>query len=196
MLILNDNQFFEGIVGGLGFIVSMFYIKRQLKDQNVLITSIVCWSILWIIRKISMNFYVKMKDHYKKSFPGFEINVSDKNVPLFIISSVVLTALFFYVTVIHKAPLKIVDKLLARPDRIKSVFPLVVMLAILGFIVYTNPFANLKFNLFNLFKKKKEEFGGSRYVLSEQRCKCADCTCGVNCTCGEECECLKGSKFE
>ena len=51
MLILNDNQFFEGIVGGLGWCISMFYIKRQLKDQNVLITGIVVWCLLWIIRK-------------------------------------------------------------------------------------------------------------------------------------------------
>ena len=158
MIILNDNQFLEGIVGGLGWIISAFYIKRQLKDQNALIVGLVSWAILWYIRKVSMNFYVKMKDHYKKTFPGFEINVSDKYIPLFIISTIVLTALLIYVSIIHKAPLKIVEKFLARPDRIKSVFPLVVFLGILGFFVYVNPLANLK-----LLKLKKKEEQGSQF---------------------------------
>lgn len=57
-LFLNDLEFFEGLLGGLGWIISMFYLKMSYKNHsNTLVLGLVSWCILWFTRKIGMRIY-------------------------------------------------------------------------------------------------------------------------------------------
>ena len=67
MLLINDNEFVEGLLGGLGWMVATFYIRNAFykKDGqftgNPIFIGIVTWAILWYVRKVGMNLYKQYK---------------------------------------------------------------------------------------------------------------------------------------
>jgi hypothetical protein len=68
MIILDDEQFLEGVAGGIGWIIAVFYIRKNYlnkKNANIAVVGAITWSILWIIRKITMNMYKNYKKIYK-----------------------------------------------------------------------------------------------------------------------------------
>ena len=68
MIIITDNEFFEGLLGGFAWIIAVFYIrnamylfKKEKKTSNIALIGAISWAILWIIRKIGMNLYKNYK---------------------------------------------------------------------------------------------------------------------------------------
>ena len=137
MLILNDNQFFEGLLGGIGWLVSMFYIKNYLRQglqgTNPAIVGIVTWALLWYIRKIGMNLYIKYKQGSKT--PNKELNVDIETNLSNILYLTLLGFAIFYFLIIKKSS----SLTTARVDQLPSqlTFPLVIILSILGFFIYS-----------------------------------------------------------
>ena len=67
MLLMNDDEFFEGIIGGIGWLVAVFYVRNAYyrKDGkfigNPFFIGIIGWAIAWYIRKAGMNLYKQHK---------------------------------------------------------------------------------------------------------------------------------------
>ena len=86
MLLLTDAEFFEGIIGGIGWIIAIYYFRRIQKKTNLALVGIVSWAILWYFRKIAMNLYnnakktINMRD-YALNYLG---NASSINHHVFI----------------------------------------------------------------------------------------------------------------
>ena len=135
MILLTDNEFFEGVLGGIGWIIAMYYVKHSLQKKgkaNFALVGLVSWSILWYIRKIGMRLYkdgkkiIKFKDrdlnsdHLGKStlYQHFFINV------FFLI--------LIYFLIIRKAPMKTYKLMkLSGAD-----VPLLAFLALTGILVF------------------------------------------------------------
>jgi hypothetical protein len=65
MLLINDEHIVEGIIGGLGWLLTMYQIKQiLLKNASVFTSSILTWTYFWYIRKIGMNLYKHVKKRY------------------------------------------------------------------------------------------------------------------------------------
>lgn len=87
MLLINDEELLEGLIGGIGWILAVFYIRNGLykykfKDTNYALAGGVSFAIMWYIRKIGMNLYRQYKEitseNKKKpvNLPIKKINVS------------------------------------------------------------------------------------------------------------------------
>ena len=77
MKLLTDNEFFEGILGGFGWIIAIYYIKHSLKQggqANFALVGLVSWAILWYIRKVGMNLYKDGKKMIKFKDREFDID--------------------------------------------------------------------------------------------------------------------------
>ena len=67
MLLINDDEFFEGFLGGLGWLVAVFYVRNAYYRRdgkfigNPFFIGIIGWAIAWYIRKIGMNLYKQYK---------------------------------------------------------------------------------------------------------------------------------------
>ena len=67
MLLLNDNEFLEGISGALGFILFRQYLTRYL-SLDPMIELFIAWALVWYFRKVVNNIYIqKFKNKGKKS---------------------------------------------------------------------------------------------------------------------------------
>jgi len=145
MLILNDEQFVEGFIGGFAWIISVWYIRRQLKDQNILIVGLCTWAILWYIRKILMNFYKQYKSVNKKNFKGFNINIQNKNILPFILITILVCCIIMYFFLIKGSPinkhLRMVD--IEQLDNLKTPNGLVIFMLIMTFLVYIKPLVKI-----------------------------------------------------
>lgn len=101
MLIINDEEFVEGIIGALGWIIAIFYIrnglfKNTLIKSNMAIIGGFSWTIMWFIRKIGANLYKHIKKHYKIKDKNFKLPFNEiKHIILFIL--VICIALYFSV---------------------------------------------------------------------------------------------------
>tara|TARA_B110000467_G_C18069829_1_gene340727 strand:+ start:42 stop:464 length:423 start_codon:yes stop_codon:yes gene_type:complete len=67
MLLINDEELLEGLIGGIGWILAVFYIRNGLykykfKDSNYALAGGVSFAIMWYIRKIGMNLYRQYKE--------------------------------------------------------------------------------------------------------------------------------------
>lgn len=77
MLIINDDQFIEGIFGGLGRVLGYYFIRESYykKDGkyigNPLFVLSITWALVWYIRKVGMNLYKQHKLLYKQKNKNF-----------------------------------------------------------------------------------------------------------------------------
>ena len=64
--LMTDKEYVEGIIGGLGWIVAMYFLKKYLNNSggNMLIGGLLSWCILWYIRKIGVRWYMLYKRSY------------------------------------------------------------------------------------------------------------------------------------
>lgn len=134
MLVLNDEQFMEGIAGGIGWIIAVFYIRKQYlskkgkQQSNIALVGAVTWSILWVIRKILMNVY----KHYKKIR-----NIKDKTIELpfsnsvHIFSFILINLLVLYIFVFKNSPENNIIQRLSLRD-----LPLILFVLTLGLSLY------------------------------------------------------------
>jgi hypothetical protein len=71
--IMTDKEYIEGIIGGIGWIVAVYFLKNYLGDDNgnIVVGGLLSWCILWYIRKIGVRWYMVYKKNYtdKDDFP-------------------------------------------------------------------------------------------------------------------------------
>ena len=82
MLIITDDELLEGLIGGIGWLLAVFYLrngfyKYKLNGTNLALIGIVAWCFWWYIRKIGLNLYREYKktknESTKKRGPGIVI---------------------------------------------------------------------------------------------------------------------------
>lgn len=135
MILLTDNEFFEGILGGFAWIIAMYYVKHSLKEKgqaNFALVGLVSWSILWYFRKIGMRLYkdgkkiIKFKD---KDFDSDRLGESTLYHHFFI--NMFFIVLIYFI-IIRKAPVKTYNIMkLSGADA-----PLFAFLALTGILVF------------------------------------------------------------
>jgi len=66
MAIITEAQLLEGIIGGTGWILFVYYFKNYL-DWSPQTEGFVAWVLVWYLRKIGMNLYSSFKNKNKSS---------------------------------------------------------------------------------------------------------------------------------
>lgn len=69
ILLIDDTQIIEGIIGGLGTAFSSLLFKRYLK-VSMFLAIVLAWMLTWFLRKIIVNVYTDYKRH--KKHDGFQ----------------------------------------------------------------------------------------------------------------------------
>ena len=135
MILLTDNEFFEGVLGGIGWIIAMYYVKHSLQKKgkaNFALVGLVSWSILWYIRKIGMRLYKDGKKIIKFKDRDFNSDHLGKSTLYqhFFINIFFLVLIYFLI--IRKAPMKTYKLMkLSGAD-----VPLLAFLALTGILVF------------------------------------------------------------
>lgn len=107
MLIINDEELLEGLVGGFGWILAFFYLrngyyKHYLNGTNLALVGLVSWCFLWYIRKISINLYREYKKIKNQSLKNLEIEgIDDKHKTFLILLIATIFLIVFYLLVIQ-----------------------------------------------------------------------------------------------
>lgn len=95
-ILLSDVEFFEGILGGLGWVLSHYYFKKS-QQGNPLIIGIVTWMILWFTRKIGMRIYREWRENRLDEDDGIKIynftNLSDNRFKVLVFVLLYLLAI-------------------------------------------------------------------------------------------------------
>lgn len=100
MLIITDVELFEGIIGGIGWLLAIYYLKNgfykhRLNGKNVALLGIVSWCFIWYFRKIGMNFYLEYKKNKNESIKKIEIaDTGNKQHFIFVFISI-FTIIFY-----------------------------------------------------------------------------------------------------
>ena len=124
MLLLNDEQFAEGIIGGLASIFVLYFYRKQEKHKgNLFVVILVSWAIFWYIRKIGMNLYKQEKKDFDSTFSMSRIKrlLTTLSIPLLV---------YFFLIRGRKLPFKKLTRFSARDLGLLS------FMVILGFLVY------------------------------------------------------------
>ena len=83
MLLLTDEQFVEGIYGGIAsLIIRELFVKQYKKKNNLFIIVTLSWTVFWFTRKIGNNIYKQMKETYNIKNKNFELNFKNKKLDL------------------------------------------------------------------------------------------------------------------
>jgi hypothetical protein len=69
ILLIDDTQIIEGIIGGFGTAFSSLLFKRYLK-VSMFLAIVLAWMLTWFLRKIIVNVYSEYKKH--KKHDGFQ----------------------------------------------------------------------------------------------------------------------------
>lgn len=107
VLLLNDEEVIEGMIGGLASVLGVIYYKNAYKDdENIIVLSIIGWMIIWFIRKVLMRLYREFKKynqaHFEKKKYGLQVK-NIFNIPNLIYHSLLILVLFVisYFGLIH-----------------------------------------------------------------------------------------------
>ena len=135
MIILNDTEFAEALIGGFGWIIAVFFITNGLYKKydtvNIALIGGLSWGILWSIRKIGMNIYRYIKNNRNIKKKEFRLPIQNPPVKYVIIA--VLTFLLLSMIVLsNMAPGS--AKILKRFDG--KEIPIIIYFIILGYLVY------------------------------------------------------------
>jgi hypothetical protein len=94
VLFIGDEEFFEGLLGGFGWILSSLFFKKSQKG-NPIIIGVSAWMILWFTRKIGMRIYIQWRKHKLDKNDGVNIvnftNLSDNKFKLLAFISLYLS---------------------------------------------------------------------------------------------------------
>jgi len=105
MLIITDVELLEGIIGGIGWLLAIYYLrngfyKHRLNGKNVALLGIVSWCFIWYFRKIGMNFYLQYKKNKNESIKKIEFaDVGNKQHFMFFFISIF--AIIFYLLIVQ-----------------------------------------------------------------------------------------------
>jgi len=108
MLLMNDEEFWEGIVGGLGWIFAIFFIRNGLykykfKKSNFAMVGAVTFAFWWFIRKVGMNLYRQWKKLENIEKRELKIPIRDeKTIHIFLF--LFLFYLIYYVLIVRITP--------------------------------------------------------------------------------------------
>tara|TARA_B100001059_G_C17734883_1_gene528287 strand:+ start:480 stop:917 length:438 start_codon:yes stop_codon:yes gene_type:complete len=135
MIILNDTEFAEALIGGFGWIIAVFFITNGLYKKydtvNIALIGGLSWGILWSIRKIGMNIYRYIKNN--RNIKNKEFRLPIQNPPVKYVIIAVLTFLLLSMIVLsNMAPGS--AKILKRFDG--KEIPIIIYFIILGYLVY------------------------------------------------------------
>ena len=128
MLLLNDDQFMEGIIGGFGWIVAVYFIRQSMnkrKKINIANLGLVTWAIWWYIRKIGMNIYNYRKKMLNIDKKEFTIDTNDN--PLFHILFDIVILCIFMVIANFLFPSKTKNSLSIHIIDIKLIIPILIL---------------------------------------------------------------------
>ena len=65
---INDEQLLEGVIGGIGWIIFSYYLRKK-TNIHVIYKGFLGWMLLWYFRKICINKYKEYKiKNNKKDF--------------------------------------------------------------------------------------------------------------------------------
>ena len=65
---ISDVQYFEGVISTFGKIISFVFFLRVLSIRNIRIIVGLSFLSTWVFRKLLINYYVILKNHFEKSF--------------------------------------------------------------------------------------------------------------------------------
>lgn len=99
---ITDVQYFEGFVGAFGTIVSFIYFHRVLKLKNLSVIVGLSFLMTWILRKVLMNVYVKLKNDNGNKYNVKILNNDIKGVNLYIIFIILATSVLVYNVALKK----------------------------------------------------------------------------------------------
>jgi len=123
MLLLSDNEFAEGIIGGLASIfVLYFYRKQERHKGNLFIIILVSWAIFWYIRKIGMNLYKQEKKDFNSTF-------SKDRIKRLLITLSIPVLVYFFLIRGRRLPFKKLTRFSVRD------LGLLAFMGIMGFLV-------------------------------------------------------------
>ena len=135
MLLLTDDEFFEGLLGGFAWIIAMYYVKHSLKEggeANFALVGLVSWALLWYIRKVGMNLYRDGKKTIKFKDKDFDLDHLGKSTMTHHLFINVFFLILIYFIIIRNAPIKTSNIMkLSRAD-----VPLFGFLIVTGLLVF------------------------------------------------------------
>jgi len=99
---ITDVQYFEGFVGAFGTIVSFIYFHRVLKLKNLSVIVGLSFLMTWILRKVLMNVYVKLKNDNGNKYNVKILKNDMKGVNLYIIFIILATSVLVYNVALKK----------------------------------------------------------------------------------------------
>ncbi len=108
MLLMNDEEFWEGIIAGLGWVFAIFFIrngmyKYKFKNSNYALAGAITFSFWWFFRKIGMNLYRQWKK--LENIEKRELKLpfrEDKTIHIFLFLA--LFYLIYYVLIVRINP--------------------------------------------------------------------------------------------
>lgn len=75
ILLINDEQLIEGIIGAFGTAMNALIFKYIFK-LNMFLSILLAWLSTWFLRKIIINFYRTMKKNKNKKGYGLFVKVN------------------------------------------------------------------------------------------------------------------------
>ena len=113
MLILTDEQFAEGIFGGIStFIIRELFVKQYKKKKNLFIIVAISWSIFWFSRKIGVNIYKQIKHAYNIKEKKIELRLKNRSLKLniqnflLVIFTIAILKYIFIIRIVRMPKLK------------------------------------------------------------------------------------------
>lgn len=99
---ITDVQYFEGFIGAFGTILSFIYFRRVLKLKNISVVVGLSFLMTWILRKLLMNLYVKLRNDSENKYNVNIMNNEMKGVNLYILFIILITSALVYNVALKK----------------------------------------------------------------------------------------------
>lgn len=99
---ITDVQYFEGFVGAFGTILSFAYFRRISKLKNISVVIGLSFLVTWILRKILMNIYVKLRNDSVNKYNVNILNNEIKGVNIYILFIILVTSVLTYSVALKK----------------------------------------------------------------------------------------------
>lgn len=99
---ITDVQYFEGFIGAFGTILSFIYFRRVLKLKNMSVIVGLSFLMTWILRKVLMNIYVKLRNDNENKYNVNIMNNEMKGVNLYILFIILVTSVLVYNVALKK----------------------------------------------------------------------------------------------
>jgi hypothetical protein len=99
---ITDVQYFEGFIGAFGTILSFIFFRRVLKLKNMSVVVGLSFLMTWILRKLLMNLYVKLRNDSENKYNVNIMNNEMKGVNLYILFIILITSALVYNVALKK----------------------------------------------------------------------------------------------